>query len=176
MKPDSAGKTHELGPLLETVLKEHGFEHKMVEQRVFDAWKRAVGEPIARNTEPTSLVKSKLTVYAFSHPLVAELTLLREHIIRKLNAAVGRVAVGELRFQMMPARSLPRQESQHSRRFRRHNILEDDLGETEVSAGVLEKVEHAVAGVPDRELKTNLRRLFLSRSRRTVIDDVNHRI
>ena len=35
MKSDSSGKTHELDTVLEALLKEQGFEHKMVEQKVF---------------------------------------------------------------------------------------------------------------------------------------------
>ena len=92
--------------MLETLLKEQGFEHKMVEQKVFSAWELAVGKLIARNTQPVSLVKSKLTVHALSHPLVTELTFLRQRIIQKLNAEIGRAAVRELRFRMKPDRFL----------------------------------------------------------------------
>ena len=119
MNPDSAGKTVELDTVLETLMKEQGFEHKMVEQKVFSAWERAVGKLIARNTQPVSLVKSKLTVHALSHPLVTELTLLRRDIIQKLNAEIGRAAVGELRFQIKPQRSSLRPKSQRPRRSHR---------------------------------------------------------
>lgn len=174
MKSDSSGKTHELDTVLEALLKEQGFEHKMVEQKVFSAWERAVGKLIARNTQPVSLVKSKLTVHALSHPLVTELTLLRRDIIRKLNAEIGRAAVRELRFQIKPQRSSLRPTSQRPRRSHRHNVTASSLRKTKIPAGVLEGVEHTVAGVPDPELKTNLRCLFISQSRRAVIDNVNH--
>ena len=36
MNPDSAGKTVELETVLEALLKEQGFEHKMIEQKIFD--------------------------------------------------------------------------------------------------------------------------------------------
>ena len=170
MNPDSAGKTHELDTVLEALFKEQGFEHKMVEQRIFDAWERVVGDLIARNTQPISLVKSRLTVYALSHPLVTELTFLRKRIIRKLNAEVGRAAVRELRFQMKPARSSLSAESQRSSRSHRHNVPVSSLCKAKIPTGVLERIEHTVAGVPDPELKANLQRLFISRSRRTVID------
>ena len=173
MNSDSAGKTHELDTVLETLLKEQGFEHKIVEQKVFSAWERAVGKLIARNTQPVSLVKSKLTVYALSHPLVMELTFQRRHIIQKLNAEVGRAAVRELRFQMKPAYSSLHAESQRTSGSQRHNMLEDKLDEAEVSTDVLEKVEHTVEDVPDHELKSNLRRLFISQSRHAAIENLN---
>ena len=166
MNSDSVGKTHELDTVLEALLKEQGFEHKIVEQKVFSAWERVVGDMVARNTQPISLVKSKLTVYALSHPLVAELTFLRMRIIRKLNAEVGRSAVKELHFQIKP----PRVASQRSTRSHRHNVSAIHLSEAEIPASVSERVERTVAGVPDLELKTNLRCLFISQSRRTVID------
>ena len=174
MKSDSSGKTHELDTVLEALLKEQGFEHKMVEQKVFSAWERAVGDLIARNTQPISLVKSRLTVCALSHPLVSELTFLRKRIIQKLNAKVGRAAVRELRFQMKPARSSPPPESQRSSRSHRHNVPANNLCEAKIPAGVLKKVDCTIADVADPELKTNLRHLFISHSRRTAIDNANH--
>ena len=173
MNSYSVGKTHELDALLESLIKEQGFEHKMVEQKVFAVWNRTVGDLIARNTQPVSLVESKLTVHALSHPLVTELTFLRQHIIRKLNAEIGRAAVRELRFQIKPARSPSLPESQRFRRSHRQNVVENNLREAEISAGVLEKVEHMVSDVPDPELKTNLRSLFISQSRRTAIENHN---
>lgn len=174
MNTGSAGKTHELDTVLEALFKEQGFEHKMVEQRVFSAWQRVVGDLIARNTLPISLVKSKLTVYALSHPLVAELTFLRKRIIQKLNAEVGRAAVRELRFQMKSAHSSSRPESQRSSRAHRHNVPASNLCEAKIPTGVLERVERTVADVPDPELKTNLRCLFISQSRRLMIDNPSH--
>lgn len=171
MNPDSAGKTVELDTVLETLMKEQGFEHKMVEQKVFSAWERAVGKLIARNTQPVSLVKSKLTVHALSHPLVTELTLLRRDIIRKLNAEIGRAAVRELRFQIKPQCSSLRPTSQRPRRSHRHNELVDNLQVAEISAGVLKKVDRTIADVADPELKTNLRHLFISQCRRSNFEN-----
>lgn len=167
MKSDSSGKTHELDTVLGALLKEQGFEHKMIEQKIFDAWEHVVGDLIARNTQPISLVKSKLTVYALSHPLVTELTLLRQHIIRKLNAEIGRAAVRELRFQMKPQSSSLRPTTQRARRSHRHNELVGNLQVAEISAGVLKKVDRTIADVADPELKTNLRHLFISQCRRS---------
>ena len=174
MKSDSAGKTHELDSVLEVLFKEQGFEHKIIEQKVFDAWGQAVGDLIARNTQPVSLVKAKLTVHALSHPLVMELTFQREHIVRKLNAEIGRAAVRELRFQLKPPCSSPRRESQRFSRSHRHKVLETNLCDAEISGNVLEKVEHTVANVPDPELKANLQRLFISQSRRAAIENLDH--
>lgn len=173
MNTGSAGKTHELDTVLEALLKEQGFEHKMVEQRVFSAWQRVVGDLIARNTLPISLVKSKLTVHALSHPLVAELTFLRKRIIRKLNDEVGCSAVKELRFQINPTRSSSRLVSQRATRSPRHNVSVNQLCKAEIPASVVERVKRTVADVPDPELKTGLRRLFLSQSRRITIDKLN---
>ena len=171
MKFDTSGKTHELDTVLEALLKEQGFEHKMIEQRIFSAWGQVVGDLIARNTQPISLVKSRLTVYALSHPLVTELTLLRRHIIQKLNAEIGRTAVRELRIQIRPQRSSLRPKPQRPRRSHRHNELLGDLLEAEISAGVLKKVDCTIADVADPELKTNLRLLFISQCRRTISEN-----
>lgn len=163
MNTSSVGKTHELNTVLEVLLKEQGFEHKMIEQKAIVAWEQVVGDLIARNTQPISLVKSKLTVYALSHPLVTELTFLRKRIIRKLNEEIGHTAVRELRFQIKPAHSPLRPASQRSSRSNRHSVLTDNLYGTKIPASILEKIEHTVADVPDLELKSNLRRLFISR-------------
>ena len=169
MKSDSAGKTHRIDTVLEKLLKKQGFEHKIIEQKVFIAWKHAVGDLIARNTQPISLVDANLTVYALSHPLVTELSLLQPHIVRKLNAAIGRPVVKELRFQVKLPRPLPHQETQRSSPSHRLDMLEN----VELPPDVLGQVEQTVEGVTDPELKASLRRLFISQRQRAAIDESN---
>ena len=153
MKSDSAGKTYQLHTVLEALFIEEGFEHKIIEQKVFAAWGQAVGDLIARNTQPVSLVKAKLTVRASSHAWVTELTLRRHHIIRKLNAEIGRAAVGDVRFQFQP--SAPTREPKRFGRFQRYKPVEQDFCDTQVSPDVLEQIQHTLAecarpGVKDK--------------------------
>ena len=171
MKSDTAGKTYELHTVLEALFIEEGFEHKIVEQKVFAAWRQVVGALIARNTQPVSLARATLTVHASSHPLVTELTFRRQHIIQRLNAEIGRAAVRELRFRFKP--SSPRQESKRVSHFQRHKVAEKDLRDAQASAEVLEKIERTLTDVRDAELKSNLQRLFISQSRRAVSDNRN---
>ena len=169
MKSDSVGKTHQIDTVLEKLLKKQGFEDKIVEQKVFVAWKHAVGDLIARGTQPISLVDAKLTVYALSHPLVTELSLLQQHIIRKLNAAIGQPVVKKMRFQVKPPRPSPRQGTQRSSPCHRLKMLE----EVELPGNVVEQVEQTVADVTDPGLKASLRRLFISQRQRATIDESN---
>ena len=168
----STEKTYSIDMVLEDLVKDHGFEPKIVEQKVFVAWRQAVGDMIARNTQPIALENGRLTVYTLSHPLVTELSLLQNHIIQKINDSVGKIVVRALRFKV---RTVARGTQQPTQRSDKSPRLKN-LAAVEISADVLERVNRALVNVEDPELKESLRRLFISQSQREAIDASNSRL
>ncbi len=162
----STEKTHRIDHLLDGLLREYGFDYKILEVKVFSAWKEAVGALIARNTQPISLVNGRLTVHASHHVWVNELMMLREHVIQKINDAVRYPAVKTLEFSVKPVSQSARPKSQ---RFQRPQRLK--LETVELDPETLERIDQTVASVEDQDLKARLKRLFIKQSQRDLIDE-----
>ena len=159
-------KTHKIEQILSYLLREYGFDQKILEAKGLAAWASAVGEPVARNTQPISLINGKLTVYTVNTVLITELLLLKQHVIEKINATVGQTVVRDLQFFVKPINPSPRkmQPSPPSKRLNR-------LEKVELSPQILERIDKTVAKVKDLELKACLKRVFIKQSQRALIDD-----
>lgn len=162
----STEKTERIDLLLDGLIRDYGLDHKVLEVKVFAAWKEAVGALIARNTRPVSLVNGKLTVYTSAHVWVNELQMLRGRVIPKINKAVSFPAVKTLEFSIKPIHS---SKSPKSQRFRRPKRLK--LENTELDTETLKRIDQTVALVEDPELKARLKRLFIKQSQRASIKD-----
>ena len=158
--------THNIEKILSYLLREYGYDRKILEAKVLAAWADAVGVPVARNTRPISLMSGKLTVYAVNSVLITELSLLEQHVIAKINDAVGTSAVNQLRFFVKPLKTTARkmQPRRHSKRLNR-------LEKVDLSPNILERIDQRLAKVEDPELKSCLKRVFIKQSQRALIDD-----
>jgi hypothetical protein len=166
MMDKSTEKTERIDLLLDGLIRDYGLDHKVLEAKVFAAWKEAVGALIASNTQPISLVNGKLTVYASAHVWVNELQMLRGRVIPKINKAVNFPAVKTLEFSIKPINSL---KSPTSQRFHRPKRLK--IENAELDTETLKRIDQTVALVEDPELKAQLKRLFIKQSQRASIED-----
>lgn len=162
----STEKTERIDLLLDGLIRDYGLDHKVLETKVFAAWKGAVGALIARNTQPISLTNGKLTVYASAHVWVNELQMLRGQVIPKINKAVNFPAVKTLEFSVKPIHSST---SPKIQRFQRQKRLK--LENVELNPETLERINQTIASVEDPDLKATLKRLFTKQSQRALIDD-----
>lgn len=159
--------THKIEKILSYFLREYGYDRKILEAKVLAAWASAVGEPVARNTQPISLTNGKLTVYAVNSVLITELSLLKQLVTKKINHAVGKTAVDDLQFFVKPIKSCARK-MQPRQRSKRLNSLE----KVALTPDIMEQIDQKVAEVEDTELKACLKRVFIKQSQRALIDDV----
>jgi len=67
--------------------------------RVFDAWDKAVDERIRKNTRPSVFRNGLLIVGVKSSPWAQELEFVKVDLCRRLNEALGRNLVTEMRFK-----------------------------------------------------------------------------
>ncbi len=67
--------------------------------RVWQVWEEAVGETVARNATPYSLRRGTLTVICSGPQWMHQLHMLKEMIRERLNEAVGREIVKDIRFR-----------------------------------------------------------------------------
>ena len=159
-------KTERIDLLLDELIRDYGLDHKVLETKVFAAWKIAVGRLIAHNTQPISLVNGKLTVYASAHVWVNELRLLTEQVILKINETVRFPAVKTLEFSVKPIHS---SKSPKTQRFQRPKRLK--LETVELDTETLKHIDQTVASVKDPDLKAHLKRLFIKQSQRALVED-----
>ena len=162
----STEKTERIDLLLDGLIRDYGLDHKVLEVKVFAAWKEVVGALIARNTQPISLVNGKLTVYATSHVWINELQISRGQIIPKINKAVNFPAVKTLESSVKPIHTST---SPKIQRFRRKQRLK--LENVELDPETLKRIDQTVASIKDPDLKAHLKRLFIKQSQRALIDD-----
>ena len=159
-------KTHKIENILSYLLREYGYDRKILEAKVLAAWASAVGEPVARNTRPISLINGKLTVCAVNSVLITELSLLKQHVTEKINHTVGKTAVRDLQFFVKPIKPCTRK-MQPRQRSKRLNSLEKVV----LTPYILERIDRKIAEVEDTELKASLKRVFIKQSQRALIDD-----
>ena len=163
----STEKTERIDLLLDKLIRDYGMDHKVLEAKVFAAWKEAVGPLIARNTQPISLANGKLTVYALAPVWVNELQISRGKIIPKINKAVNFPAVKTLESSVKPIHST---KSPKSQRFHRPKRLKK-LNTIELDTETLKRIDRTVASVEDPDLKARLKQLFIKQSQRALIAD-----
>ena len=73
---------------------------KMV--RIWDVWPSAVGERIARHTDPAAFKGALLLVNVTDSAWLQQLWFLKTEIIEKVNESLGEKLVGEIRFKIGP--------------------------------------------------------------------------
>ena len=79
-------------------LREQGLETPLMQKRLVDAWPEVEGPVIARYTLNTYIYNQTLYVRLSNPSLRADLSLMREELVRKLNATVGQQVISDVRF------------------------------------------------------------------------------
>ena len=70
--------------------------------RVWQLWDDAVGEAIAANAQPAAFKGDLLLVHTTSSTWIHQLQFLKADIISKLNAALGKPMIAEIKFKIGP--------------------------------------------------------------------------
>lgn len=83
--------------VLIAALKGAGLTDQAQRLRIFCLWKEVVGEAVAARTSPHAFGRGILTIRVHSAAWQNELTYMKRDLIAKLNAAVGRGAVKDIK-------------------------------------------------------------------------------
>lgn len=70
--------------------------------RVWDLWEQAVGVDIAANARPAAVKANMLLVHVSNSTWLHHLRFIEQDLMAKLNAALGRDAIGSIRFKIGP--------------------------------------------------------------------------
>lgn len=92
------GNLSGFGKIVNNSLDNLGLQHKMKEYQAIEKWKNVVGPHIAASSVADKIRDGILFVCCKSSAWSNELTLHKEDIINKLNSAVGKKIITDIRF------------------------------------------------------------------------------
>ena len=88
--------------ILEDVLKPYQSGPDFELKEVWRLWDEAVGEPIAQNARPAAFKGKILIVHVNSSTWIHQLQFLKNDMIIKLNAALEKPLIEEIKFKIGP--------------------------------------------------------------------------
>ena len=88
--------------ILEDVLKPYRSKPDFELKNVWDLWEEAVGRTIAQNARPAAFRGKLLIVHVSSSIWIHQLQFLKNDMIIKLNAALGKPLIAEIKFKIGP--------------------------------------------------------------------------
>lgn len=73
----------------------------MEEARIVRGWREIVGEHVAENSSPISLVRGTLLIGAYNSAWSSQLSMMRTGLMEEINRHLGRGIVKEIRFKLI---------------------------------------------------------------------------
>jgi predicted nucleic acid-binding Zn ribbon protein len=95
-------KSAHIGSIMNDVLKTLRPEADSGLVQVWQLWDGAVGRAIAENARPAAFKGKLLLVHVASSPWIHQLQFLKAEIIQKLNAALGKDLIEDIKFKIGP--------------------------------------------------------------------------
>jgi predicted nucleic acid-binding Zn ribbon protein len=80
-------------------LRTQGLEMPLQQKRLIDAWPVVMGDMIANYTSNLYIRNQTLWVHLTSPALRADLMMMRQQIVKKLNDAVGSQVIADVQFR-----------------------------------------------------------------------------
>ena len=159
-------KTYNLRHLLNELIRAHDLEPKILEQKVFAFWGECVDVPFSTKTVPVSLSDGILKIYTEYPAYKMALSFHKPKILADINAELGRPILTDLRIEIHQIHTAQPHETEDGSSTP-ETSKEDSIIDThqEVTPEQLEKIEQALASVPDAEIKKSLWQLFTTQSK-----------
>lgn len=95
-------KFEHIGGVINKILKTYRHESDEELVKVWNLWNSAVGDVVAENTKPAAFKGRLLLVHVVSSTWMHQLQFLKTDIIERLNDALGKDMVGEIKFKIGP--------------------------------------------------------------------------
>lgn len=95
-------KPAHLGTILQKAIEASRIDVDLGAYRLWQRWENVVGPAIAENTRPEAINGKLLLVNVSSAPWMQQLQFLKPELIEKLNEALGKEVVGDMRFKIGP--------------------------------------------------------------------------
>jgi predicted nucleic acid-binding Zn ribbon protein len=92
----------QIGSVIADVLKQYRPESDSELIKVWPVWDEVVGDAIAANAQPAAFKGDLLLVHVTSSAWIHQLQFLKADIISKLNSALDKPVVAEIKFKIGP--------------------------------------------------------------------------
>ena len=79
-------------------LRAQGLETPLLQKRLIDAWPTVAGDLVASYTDGLYIRNQTLFVHLTSPALRADLSMMQQELVRKLNAHVGSQVIANIKF------------------------------------------------------------------------------
>lgn len=79
-------------------LRNDGLETPLLQKRIIDSWERVAGRTVAKYTGEKFIKNQTLFIKVLNPALRADLSMMREELLGKLNAEVRSGIITEIRF------------------------------------------------------------------------------
>ena len=139
-----------LGDILRNYCNRAGLSRRMNEQKLLDVWEEAVGEGVAKRTEPIRIKNRVLYLKVTNSVWMQQLQFMKELIIKKLHEKTGIDFLQDIRFFIGEVGHLDKEEKEES--------LQGDL--PPLSKSDQEQIIKQVSGVQDPEMQKILSGLY----------------
>jgi predicted nucleic acid-binding Zn ribbon protein len=91
-----------LGRILQKALRASKIDVNLDLHRLWGRWAELVGPAIAQNARPAAIKGKLLLVHVSSAPWMQQLHYLKGDLTEKLNSALGKDSIKEIRFKVGP--------------------------------------------------------------------------
>jgi predicted nucleic acid-binding Zn ribbon protein len=102
--PDKQSDFVHIGNILDDVLKPYQSSTDFELKEVWRLWDEAVGGTVAQNARPAAFKGKLLIVHVSSSSWIHQLQFLKSDMITKLNTALGKPLIEEIKFKIGPLR------------------------------------------------------------------------
>ena len=103
-KRDKQSDFVQIGNVIDGVLKNFRSEPDYALTKIWRLWDEAAGETIASNARPAAFKGKLLIVHVVSATWIHQLQFLKNDLMAKLNDALGKPLVEEIKFKIGPIR------------------------------------------------------------------------
>jgi hypothetical protein len=162
---DHFARTLGLGHVVEEALKHlieaHGLDAALRAHRIVIEWHDLVGPTVARVTAPDGLNRGTLSVWVKNSPWMQELRMMREQLIRDINAKLGDPPlVTDLRLHFGASKTVdPDDPVAQLRSWMRQRARPPSRRPTPASPARAEEIAGEAARVDDPELRALIARV-----------------
>lgn len=139
-----------LGDIINKYCNRLGLSRRMNEQRLLDAWEEAVGEGVAKRTEPIRIENRVLFLKVTNSVWMQQLQFMKELILKNLHEKTGINFLQDLRFFIGEVENLDKGEKGQSPKGDLPPLSDSDM----------QNIAREVSGVQDPEMKKILSGLY----------------
>ena len=93
-----------IGNVIDGVLKNYRSKPDFELTEIWRLWDETVGESIAQNARPAAFKGKLLIVHVISSTWIHQLQFLKTDLMAKINAALGKPLIQEIKFKIGPLR------------------------------------------------------------------------